>query len=213
MKNIYTYLIIVLLTTIQVNSQTSIIALEDIYTNPVSVNDYYQDTNSYLNQFTGTWQYTNGNTTFRIVLSKATMVYDRTNECHLDAIVGEYKYVENGVLKINTLPDLNDIYNYYEDHKIYGYYLISPTYVLPCPTCAPNEKRIQLTCFDPVKEVFYDFTLKRTIINGVEQLNMHIRSNGLRVIDGPEDGIDIDFENVIPTIPIPANNEYVLIKQ
>lgn len=209
----YINLFIILLLSLKVNSQANIIALEDIYTNPVSFNDYYQDTNSYLNQFVGSWQYTNGNTIFKIVLSKSIMVYDRTNKCHLDALVGEYKYVENGVVKINTLPSLNHVYDYYNDHKIYGFRLKSPTDRPVCTTCTPNEKRVKLLCFDPVTKVSYEFFLKHTIINGVEQLNMYIRSDGLRWKHTPQLGFGFDFENVIPTIPIPANSEYILIKQ
>ena len=199
--------------TLKVSSQNNLIPLEDLDVNPVTSNDYYQDNNNYLNQFTGTWQYTNGNTTFRIVLSKATMVYDRTYKCHLDALVGEYEYVENGLVKINTLPSLNHVYDYYNDHKIYGFRLKSPTDLPVCTTCAPNEKRVKLLCLDPVKKVSYELFLKHTIINGVAQLNMYIRSDGLRWKDTQQDDLVFDFENVIPTIPIPANSEYILIKQ
>ena len=60
--------------------------------------------------FEGNWVFTNGSTSLTITLQKKIMGQissSITNKTfYTDAIIGEYKYIENGIVKINTLHNL-----------------------------------------------------------------------------------------------------------
>lgn len=81
---------------------------------------YYKDLNNDLNNFEGTWIYTNGNDSLTIILQKQqnkNIQYDNTNY-YVDAIIGEYKYIENGVEIVNTISNLNTNYSNPYDYNL-----------------------------------------------------------------------------------------------
>ena len=85
-------------------------------------NVYYKDIDNDFNRFEGTWLLTNGTTTLTIILEKKVMSYiqnvmSNTNY-YRDALVGEYRYVENGIEKINTLPNILVDYENPYDYNI-----------------------------------------------------------------------------------------------
>ena len=60
-------------------------------------NVYYKDVHNLLNPFVGTWLYTNGTTSLKLVLRK---IIGHDNDYNIkDILVGEYEYIENGVSK------------------------------------------------------------------------------------------------------------------
>ena len=63
---------------------------------------YYQD--NVINNYVGTWKWTNGTDEFTIVLVKKKRVLDTYS---VDILSGGYRYVKNGVEQINTLSDVN----------------------------------------------------------------------------------------------------------
>ena len=63
---------------------------------------YYQD--NVINNYVGTWKWTNGADEFTIVLVKKKC--DLTTYS-VDVLSGGYRYVKNGVEQINTLSDVN----------------------------------------------------------------------------------------------------------
>lgn len=69
---------------------------------------YFKDINNDFNSFEGTWEYTSGNTSLTISFRKRINVHQQSeiSNYHLDALVGEYKYIENGIEKVNTLSNL-----------------------------------------------------------------------------------------------------------
>jgi len=68
---------------------------------------YYKDFDNELGKFVGTWKYTNGTTSFTIILQKKAMFYEPDDHYYEDIIVGEYRYVNNGIEIVNTLNNLN----------------------------------------------------------------------------------------------------------
>ncbi|MGF1554632.1 DUF6705 family protein [Paucihalobacter sp.] len=76
---------------------------------------YYKDFNNYLNVFEDTWVYTNGNTSLTTTLQKKAMVHvttsDLSSDYYTDVVIGEYKFIENGIEKINTLQNLLNNYS------------------------------------------------------------------------------------------------------
>lgn len=59
---------------------------------------YSKDINNVLDPFQGTYIYTNGNTSFKIILKK--MIKQSEGVHFEDLIIGEYQYVVNGLVKI-----------------------------------------------------------------------------------------------------------------
>ena len=93
------------------------IPMSQDYTNYLKNNNYIKDTNNDLDKFVGTWKWispTNSNTYFEINLYK--VVYWNPNNFDnffIDKILGNYKYVENGIVITNTLTwnTNNDLYS------------------------------------------------------------------------------------------------------
>ena len=149
MKNIFK--IIVLLIAIGAKAQSPIIDFEDY--KPVTLagnrvkGAYYKDTKNQLNAYEGTYIYTNGTTSLKIILKKMMSTVP-TNLYYEDIIVGEYQYIENGVEKINTFSKFN-IGSPYKNtlHTIKGNLLLQGT-ELGCPDCAPTEKRLNVGFVD-----------------------------------------------------------------
>ncbi|MCK7590505.1 hypothetical protein M0G43_07975 [Subsaxibacter sp. CAU 1640] len=110
-------------------------------------NAYYKDINNDLNGFEGTWLYTSGNTSLKIVLVKSVMFYN--GDYYEDLMVGGYQYVENGVEKINTLSDANNL-NIGYSGSIWGNSIHNNCFYIPVDDCVLGEKRLILAIFDPV---------------------------------------------------------------
>jgi len=153
-------------------------------------NAYYKDTSNFINPFEGTWVYTNGNTSFKIVLIKETMLY--TGKFYVDYLSGEYQYIENGVEKANTLNN-TDPYA----QGIGGNSLVKSTSRPPCSDCPANERRVRLSISDRVRGLSGSFTLKLTTVNGQPALEGLIWGNGVGVYH--EDDPPPFFEMIIPT--------------
>lgn len=169
-------------------------------------NYYKKDLNNLLDPFQGTYIYTSGNTTFKIVLKK--MIKQPEGLHHEDMIIGEYQYLVNGVEKVNTLSNLDIAYsNQLLRHGIAGNSIISNinNRVWKCPQCNPNEKRARLTITDELTNRYADMFLRRTVINGQQVLQIKIANT---------DTVSYDVEHESP----PANfslplGEFTMIKQ
>ena len=141
-------------------------------------NTYYKDVNNFMNPFVGTWLYTNGNSSLKIVLVKEEMQY--TGKYYTDYITGEYQYIENGVEIANTLSN-TDQYNI----GIGGDILLKPGHRPICNDCPTNERRMHVTIHDRTRELNGDFFLKLTTVNGQPAIEGLIWGNGPYVkIDG-----------------------------
>ena len=126
--------LIIFLTVLSCKAQTII----PIYSNQERVRDanhYLKDVDNDFNKFIGVWKYTNGNTSFTLVLDKEIKYQLRPNSMYKDMLVGEYQYIENGVEKANTLLDMTNpnIKGYL--HKIAGYLIVDKNFNPDCNDC------------------------------------------------------------------------------
>jgi hypothetical protein len=72
---------------------------------------YYKDLDNVFDKFVGSWKYTNGSTSLIITFKKKTIFYNIYDDYYEDILVGEYKYIENGIEIVNTLPNLTINYS------------------------------------------------------------------------------------------------------
>jgi hypothetical protein len=100
----------------QVPSSATIIPMNSMNENSFNITNngvYFKDTDNKFGQWVGTWQYTNGNTVFKIVIQKIIGKYipkgtfNSPINCYMDILVGGYYYKENGVVKTNHLTYTN----------------------------------------------------------------------------------------------------------
>ncbi|GAA4775915.1 MULTISPECIES: DUF6705 family protein [Flavobacterium] len=163
---------------------------------------YFKDINNFLNPFIGTYIYTNGNTSLKIILDKKIKDNGKYAE---DVIYGGYEYIVNGVTIANTLPNTLPANTYAGSYYINGNaYLLNNSHP-PCSTCTPGEKRLFITLQDTQCIYFRRLIIKREVVSGQEQIK-----------------IDLDLGNTVyynSTDPEPVFNfalpsgSYTLIKQ
>lgn len=125
------YFILTFFTGSILNAQTPII---DISQSRLGQPDgyYMKDINNLLNPFEGTYVYTNGTTSFKIVLVKKVQQYN--GRYYEDLIIGEYQYIENGIEKANTLNQINTVYNDQRSHNIDGNLIVDNNFRMwKCP--------------------------------------------------------------------------------
>ena len=170
---------------------------------------YYKDTHNDFDNYTGIWKYTSGSTSLTITLQKKIQqtVYNFDgSQYQMDFIVGGYKYVENGIEKINTLSQLSqnlDIIQY----RIYGSSIIAP-HSIYCMDCGPNDRKLLLGFSEPNRHIDGyepEMLFQRADRGGVQKLKLIFRttSGGWE-----EEGVTPQYTSY--TIPF---GEYVLVKQ
>tara|TARA_R110001599_G_C11974559_1_gene634292 strand:- start:50 stop:577 length:528 start_codon:yes stop_codon:yes gene_type:complete len=164
-------------------------------------NSYYKDINNVLNNFEGTWLYTNGNTSLKIKLVKSLKYFN--GKYYEDLLVGGYQYIKDGIEKINTLSDANDP-SIGRNAGIRGNNIYKSCKYLPINDCVDGEKNLDLSINDiPKNGHIGDLRLFKRTINGQEALKANIIMNYLR---------DVNGELPNPTLPWKMAN-IVLIKQ
>lgn len=178
-------------------------------------NAYYKDINGFFNQYLGTWIYSTGNKTFKVVFVKKPMVY-RTSfkNYYEDYLVGEFQYIENGVEKVNTLSNLGNSYSNIRDYNLYSVGTIKKNTYPLCPECTENEMRLLMRFNEPSRRNIWsgisnNFVIRRFVENGQEKLKVQFVYTGsgletLNSIDGAS--TDINSFNV-------PYGEYILTKQ
>ncbi len=134
---------------------------------------YYKDTHNLLDPFVGTYLYTNGNTSLKIVLQKKKSFNTRY---YKDMLIGEYQYIENGVEKINTLNELNIDYINKSNHSINGGIII--TQGDPgCNDCLPNEKALYGGLIESSTHNTANLIIRRTTENGIRAIKIFVMWN------------------------------------
>ena len=180
---------------------------------------YYKDVNNFRDQFVGTWVYSQGNTQLTIMIQKRDNLHVLTNfsDYYEDILIGEYRYVENGIEKINTLANINTNYgNDYKEnwkHNLFGgLYLRRSTSYPRCNECAPNERRMEFSYSEPN----YDgkgianghVVVRKFVENGVHKIKIWFyTSNQIVFVDSAGNPVDNPAPFKIPF------GEYVLTKQ
>lgn len=162
---------------------------------------YRKDINNILNQFEGTYLYTNGTKSFKIVLVKKNKQYN--SSYYEDLIIGEYQYIVNGTEKANTFSNLNVVYNnQFAKHALAGNSPIdNNNRAWKCPQCNPNEKRLRLSITDINTNRLGDYIIRKTMINGQEALQVKLTD------------ILPDFQNMNPPDFSLPKGEFTMIKQ
>ncbi len=111
---------------------------------------YYKDIYDDLNNFVGTWEYTNGTTSLTITLLKKEMQHRtytyKSFSYYQDVLIGGYKYMENGVEKINTLSQLSLSLPNDSDYYIFGNILLPPA-TTNCSGCLANMRMVHCPTF------------------------------------------------------------------
>jgi hypothetical protein len=167
-------------------------------------NVYFKDTFNDFDNFTGTWKYTSGTTELIITLNKQASYFNDISQSQEDIIYGEYKYIENGVEKINTLSNLFSVPADRYSHNIVGNRLIPA-----CSTCPLNQWDLTLLFKDPtrrhIKGLSGRIFLKRVDSGGQQKLEMRLTSTGsIALVNGNPPEFD--------SFNIPWGT-YVLVKQ
>jgi hypothetical protein len=203
MKNII-LLIIAIVFSIGCSAQTKVSKTVNIkdWNGDTEAYAYYKDIDNDLDAFVGTWVHTDGNTSLKIVLKKEIKSI-RAN-FYEDFLIGEYQYIENGVEKINTLPQLNTILKHQRTHEISGNDILENHNIPICDDCLPNEKRLDLKFSDPIRQLGGDLILRKIIVDGKPALKAFKRTT-IRVIS-------IDEMSPYKEMLVPSGY-YTLIKQ
>jgi hypothetical protein len=198
--------IILLLLAINSNAQNQIRLIEntDVGTS-IQLGDYIQDANGLLNPYVGTWIYTDGSTSLKIIFKKA--INNNNGYYRQDLIYGEYQYIENGVEKINTLDNIDIVYQAQMNHNIRGEYVINKYNHPYCQDCSENDLRLYGSIRDPLLGTSASITMLPVTVNGQQALKIRMRFSGIKYTPSPEDLFTT--EQVGATI----NGEYILIKQ
>ena len=187
---------------ISINSFSQIVDIEEKeFGTPTGT--YYKDINNILDDFEGTYLYTNGNTSFKIVLQKMehSSINDRYYE---DLIIGAYQYIENGITKVDVLSDLNNNYSYGRKYVIDGNYIMTGTNA-SCPTCGVNEKWISLKICDPVSG--------SSAIMYVRKLNDALGGEYIKVWFYLAIGARLETDPVRQPVSFPVFQKFTLFKQ
>ncbi len=134
---------------------------------------YYKDQNNLLDPFVGTYLYTNGNTSLKIVLQKKTMSTPANNRYYEDLIIGEYQYIKNGVQLANTLGRLNVNKTNGWKYSMSGNNIVTNAGL--CSECDPNEKALLLGFSDDITANYAQtFRVRRIIEDGQPAIKIFI---------------------------------------
>ena len=181
-------------------AQSPILPFDEIGDGTV-VGAYYKDLDNEFSKFTGTWKFENpsSNTSFTITFQKKESLYNPVFNYYEDALVGEYKYVENGVEIINTLNNLNT------NHTGQFYYNIAGAMILDqYNSTAGNRKKVSCNFNDPEREyILISIIVEYISPQGSQPAQLKVKWMGdlSAIEEGQPDHIRV------PTV------EYILVKQ
>ena len=206
--------ILTLLIFISCKAQT----LTPLYNDGTSPNDgihasrYYKDVDNDYDPYVGTWSGTLGNAELTIIFNKVTNHFSG-GQTYSDILVGEYQYKENGVLLVDTYPDLMidngvDVPNIvnqdpWQNNIASEGIKTDNRGIPPCAECAPNTRFIILGIADPTRtNIDGKIRMARFVENGIEKIRMRINKTfvdtqgvssanytGLRYLTIPENSI------------------------
>ncbi|AWM12589.1 hypothetical protein DI487_01005 [Flavobacterium sediminis] len=138
---------------------------------------YYKDVDNYLDQFVGTWMYTEGDTILKVTFFKKEMLLI-DNSYYEDCLVGEFQYIEDGVEKANTLSNLDVNYLGLFDYNMYSVTRIRKTSYPVCDECNANEKRLVMFFTEPANDddcLEGMWAMRVVVEGGVQKLKVQFR--------------------------------------
>ena len=200
MKNIY-FTLLILLTTA---CKAQIINIKDqgLYMRP-SQGHYYKDIDNLLNPFEGTWLFTSGNRSLKIVLQKRV---NQNNGLYTDDfLIGGYEYKVNNITLINTLSDVSLNFPFKSKYSISGNSILENSYSPPCPECNLNEKRLDLSFFETASNITGTLIVRKILVAGQEALKIKLNGSATKYYKAGTTPPPDDF--IVPS------GEYILLRQ
>ncbi len=125
---------------------------------------YLKDLSHNLDPYVGTWLYTNGTTSLRIVLQIKEQVL--RGNYYEDILIGEFQYISNGAELFNSLADLNAYLPSPYYHNIHGNYM--PTTYSPFDVVSPI-RRIHTFMKDNTGNTL---EIQKTSVNGQDAIEI-----------------------------------------
>lgn len=201
MKNLL--IIVVLITSFSCRAQSPVVPL-DAYRHNTPEGGYFKDIDNELDKFVGTWVYTNGLTTLTFELQKLELFYD--GEHYSDILIGEYKYIENGIEIVNYLPLLDENSGVGgQGHKIFGRRIIPKDRYVACDDCTDNERRLKLNFSDPERSYLSTSVVLRYLLDETNPEKMtatiYIGHGGMKPTEDSPEVLRVPF------------GEYTMVKQ
>lgn len=184
-KNITAVLIIISAVTCKAQSPVYSLATDNY---GETQNAYYKDVDHDLQNLVGTWKYTEGVETLKIILKEKQQQYTEGVWANYfrDVLYGEYIYTdENGVEIINSLNTIQQpLDEHWEEHLIAG------NTILYQEPGSPGNRKVQLLIEDPERNYFtYYLTLQKPSVfmnNTTPYIKAIITHEGSHIISVPE---------------------------
>lgn len=136
------------------------------------------------------------------------MKYNSFGNIYEDLLIGEYRYIEDGVVKVNTLDLMTNPPSEFYEHNIIGNIILASDNYPLCADCL-FEKRVSLTFFDPNRSsdngLWGKLLLRRVDEGDVQKIKATLSITG-HVIS--VDGVPPEYS----TFTVPAGN-YILTKE
>ncbi len=196
-------------------AQTPIIDLYGTEDYGTIENAYYKDITNFHQQYIGTWLYTSGTTSLKLVFIEKKQILNNigTISFYEDYLVGEYQYIENGVEKVNTLSNLNSNHNNMYDFNLLNVSCIwFPSTRPRCNECSTDEKRLRMGLNEPsrrnIQGLRNSFILRNFTESGIQKLKVWFVDESMQGMIFDEN----DHPSTITNFSLPFG-EYTLIKQ
>ncbi len=169
MKTQIVLYVAIIICTVSCNAQQIVPIFNEPFKRPIPY--YSKDIDGDYNDYEGTWLWQDGNDSWEITFDKKVWVPDGNS--FEDLLIGEYKYIKNGTVLVNSLPIDQNI-NKYEDHNIYGGAISTLRRTgPPCPECSTDARFIHASLTDPTRSGIYgQIIFSRFIENGIEKMRM-----------------------------------------
>ncbi len=153
---------------------------------------YYKDVENLLDKYVGTWQYTNGNTSLKIVFKKQIKYYYVDDNYYIDVLIGEYEYIQNGVLVANYLSRLNDSQIDPASHYLNNGIFMDKYRRPLCSICDDMVKRVKIHFTDPQRKyIFYEAFIGLTEDFPTPKLVLKLYGGGGSIPEGAPDNLRI----------------------
>ena len=162
---------------------------------------YYKDLNNVFSTFEGTYLYTDGIKSLKIVLMKKTHS-SMGDVYHEDLLVGEYEYKENNVVIVSTLNKLNENYSNGGKHSISGKGILIGN-IRNCGDCLPTEKRVVCYLLENISDNIAMLIIRKINVGSNSAIKLIL---AWETFARPKNTI----QNYISPFP---SGEYILIKQ
>jgi hypothetical protein len=196
----YIYFTFLFLATIACKAQSPVYDISDIKDGVEG--SYYKDLNGVLDGYDGTYLYTNGTTSLKIILKKKVL---SKGYYYKDLIVGEFQFIKNGVELNNTIANINVNYtNENVNHIITGSRVLTGT-IYGCPDCAPTEKRLRLSFVDKKAHRIKGLDIRKTTVNGVPAIKVATFDEGSTIV--------LKVGDPRPPAPSLESGDFLMIKQ